>query len=73
MPTNHLLGTGKNRYVYLLDNGKLKKRDIKLGLGNYDHVEILEGLTEKDTVAAPTEGIELTEGLKVKTELKTWP
>lgn len=73
IPTNHILGTGKHRYVYTVENDKLKKKNITLGLGNYDRVEVIEGLSESETIASPAEGIELTEDLKVKTELKTWP
>jgi RND family efflux transporter MFP subunit len=73
IPTNHILGTGKNRYVFLDNGGKLKKMAVSLGVGNYEQIEITEGLKESDLIAAPTEGVELVEGLKVKAELKAWP
>jgi RND family efflux transporter MFP subunit len=73
LPTNYILGTGKNRFVYLEKDGKLTKKSITLGVGNYDKIEILNDLTENDSVVAPPEGVELIDGMKVKAELKTWP
>lgn len=73
LPTNYILGTGKNRYVFTEKNGKIIKKTITLGIGNYDTVEILDSLNENDFVVAPPEGVELTEGMKVTPELKKWP
>jgi hypothetical protein len=56
---------GSNRSVFVIENNKLKKIKVKIGLGNYNKVEILEGLSEKDLIAEPLEGIELVEGMKV--------
>lgn len=73
LPTNYILGTGKNRYIYVENDGKIHKKTVTLGIGNYDKVEIIDALTEKDFIVAPPEGVELIEGMKVKPELKTWP
>ncbi len=73
LPTNYIMGTGKDRFVFTEKAGKILKKSIKLGLGNYDKMEILDSLTEQDFVVKPPEGVELTEGMSVKTEIKKWP
>ncbi len=73
LPTNYILGTGKNRFVFVEHDGKIKKTPVTLGLGNYDKMEIVNSLTETDAVVSPPEGVELVDGMKVKAELKQWP
>jgi RND family efflux transporter MFP subunit len=73
LPTNYILGTGKNRFVYVEEKGKIAKKNVQLGIGNYDKIEILDNLTENDFIVAPPEGVELVEGMKVTPELKQWP
>ncbi len=66
LPSRALLGVGQLRYVWKLDGSKLKKQSVKLGIGNYDRSEIIEGLTENDVVALPSEALEFTEGFKAR-------
>ena len=73
LPTNVLSGTGKNRFLYKIKDGKLLKSEIKIGLGNYERVEILEGLSKNELVAKPLDGIELVDGMKVDPQEKSWP
>lgn len=73
LPTNVFLGTGKTRNLYKIVKGKLVKQEVKLGLGNYERVEILEGLGPEDIVARPLEGVEMSDGLKVEAVEKKWP
>ncbi len=73
LPANALTGSGKTRYLYKIIKGKLVKSEVKIGLGNYERVEILTGLLPDELVARPTNGIELSEGMKVKAEEKAWP
>lgn len=73
LPTNVLMGTGKIRHLYKIVNGKLAKQEVKIGLGNYERVEILEGLNANDLIARPHEGIEMIEGMKVEAIQKQWP
>lgn len=73
LPTNVLFGTGKTRSLYKIVEGKLTKAQIKIGLGNYERVEVLEGVTPTDLIARPLSGQELTEGLKVEVSEKAWP
>jgi HlyD family secretion protein len=73
LPTNYILGTGKNRFVFIERNGKITKKIVTMGTGNYEKVEITSELNESDAVVAPPEGVELVDGMKVKAELKIWP
>jgi HlyD family secretion protein len=73
LPTKYILGTGKNRFVFLEKDGLISKKTISLGIGNYEKMEILDALTENDLVVAPPEGVELVDGMKVTAEVKTWP
>lgn len=73
LPANALIGTGKKRHLYKIVKGKLIKQEVKIGLGNYERVEILEGLNANDLVARPLEGIEMTDGMKVEALEKQWP
>lgn len=73
IPTNVLSGTGKTRTLYKIEDGKLKKTEVKLGIGNYERVEILSGITTNDLIAIPHSGVEFEEGMKVKAVEKAWP
>jgi RND family efflux transporter MFP subunit len=73
LPTNLLIGTGKKRYLYKIIDGKLSKQEVKLGLGNYERVEILEGVSKDDLIARPLDGTEMVEGMKVEAVVKQWP
>lgn len=73
VPARSVLGSGKNRYVFRVVDDKLAKTPIEIGIGNYDHLEILKGLTEKDLVALPADDVEFADGKRVKTETIAWP
>lgn len=73
LPTSTLTGVGKDRGVFIVEDGKLVKKTVKIGTGNYDRVEILEGLKDQDLVAQPLEGVELKEEMKVKATEVKWP
>ena len=72
LPAMVLSGVGQNRSVFVIEDGKLTKRAVKIGTGNYDRVEILEGLNAEDLIAQPLEGVELKEGMKVKLKETKW-
>jgi len=72
LPTNVLLGTGKTRFLYKIKDGKLIKSEVKIGIGNYDRVEILEGLESTELVARPIGNVELSDGLKIKPIETKW-
>lgn len=73
LPTNVLTGTGKTRFLYKIVKGKLEKKEVKIGLGNYERVEIKEGLTPDELVARPVSGVELENGMKVEANVVKWP
>jgi HlyD family secretion protein len=51
-------------YVFVVDQGRLRKRKIDAGISNATDYEILNGITEQDTVALPA-GSEFREGMAV--------
>ena len=73
LPSGVMVGTGKTRTLYKIINGKLKKSEVKLGLGNYERVEILSGIDPSDLIARPLNGIEMVDGMKVEAVEKSWP
>lgn len=73
VPARTVLGSGKTRYVYVAKDGKLAKVAVETGIGNYDRVEILKGVTANDVVVFPSEDADLTDGLRVHVELVPWP
>ncbi|MBC7427292.1 MAG: efflux RND transporter periplasmic adaptor subunit [Bacteriovorax sp.] len=72
LPANVLTGTGKTRFLYKIIKGKLVKKEVKLGLGNYERVEIIEGLADDELVARPLNGVELVDGMKVEANEVKW-
>lgn len=64
----HTEAQGTRDFVYRVVNNKLVVTPIKIGVSNLTRVEILSGLTEKDTVAlsATSTNRDLSNGLPVK-------
>lgn len=60
VPTNviFLAGGGKEKYVYIVEGGKARKRKISTGLENWETTEVREGLSESDRVIVPLETLE---------------
>lgn len=59
---------GRGRFVLVEEGGTARRRYVKTGLGNWDAIEILEGLTEQDRVLIPLQLEDeppLKEGVKV--------
>lgn len=73
VPTRTLLGTGSSKYLYVIEDDKLKKTSVQLGLGNYDRTEVKAGVSEGVLVAYPADDFEMKDGVKVKPEVITWP
>jgi len=73
IPTHYILGVGSKKYVLKINDGKIKKQDIVIGLSNYDRSEILEGLKKDDLIAKAPEGIEVSDDTKVNEKIKSWP
>jgi HlyD family secretion protein len=65
VPRASVLKEGERRFVYLLDGGRARRRDVEVGLTGLNEVEIVRGLKDKDTVILPG-STALTEGLRVR-------
>ncbi|MCL2661416.1 MAG: efflux RND transporter periplasmic adaptor subunit, partial [Acidobacteriaceae bacterium] len=67
VPREALHTEGMNDFVFRVINGRLVRTPVRVGTINLTRVEILDGLTEKDTVALQaTTNRDLTNGLAVK-------
>ncbi|MBS1985780.1 MAG: efflux RND transporter periplasmic adaptor subunit [Bdellovibrionales bacterium] len=73
IPSRAVLGSGTNRHVFKVQNGSLKEVAVKLGVGNYDRTEVIEGVNEGDVIALPTPDLELKDGQKTKVDIQPWP
>ncbi len=73
VPARAIFGISGKRYVYKIDNDRLRKVDVEVGIGNYERMEILKGISLGDSLALTTENAELSEGLKVKVKKIAWP
>lgn len=65
VPRASVLKDGERRYVYLLDDGRARRRDVQVGLTGLNDVEIVSGLSEKDRVIMPGSA-PLSDGLRVR-------
>src|SRR5207249_3466068 len=59
-------GEGGRHFVLLVDQGRLHKREVEVGISNAKDYEVLSGLGESDLVALPGT-IELQDGMAVST------
>ncbi len=57
-------GDGNARYVFVVEQDRLRKRDVKVGISNATDYEILSGITENDIVAL-SGAAEFQEGMAV--------
>lgn len=55
----------RQQYVYVIEDGKAVRRDVKIGIGNWARTEILEGLKEGDLVITSVSIKELQPGVPV--------
>ena len=65
VPRASVFRDGERRYVYVLDDGRARRRDVTVGLLGLTEVEILAGLGEKDTVILPG-ATTLSDGARVR-------
>ncbi len=65
VPRAAVLRDGEKRYVYLLDGGRARRREVQVGLSGLNDVEIVSGVSEKDAVILPG-STALSEGLRVR-------
>ncbi|MBL7662553.1 efflux RND transporter periplasmic adaptor subunit [bacterium] len=65
VPVRALLGRANQRYLYILQDSKAQRREVKTGIVNYEYAEILVGLSESDTVIVPSEKDEISDQVTV--------
>ncbi len=68
VPRASVLKDGERRFVYLLQDGRARRREVQVGLTGLNEVEIVAGLTEKDTVIMPGSSA-LSEGIRVRASM----
>jgi HlyD family secretion protein len=65
IPRGAVFIDGGKRYVYLVQDNRLHRRDIKVGIANPTMIEVLSGLQESDQVALPGD-VSLKENLRIR-------
>jgi HlyD family secretion protein len=65
VPRAGVLRDGDRRYVYVVEDGRARRREVKVGLTGLTEVEILSGVSGKDIVILPG-STALSEGLRVR-------
>jgi HlyD family secretion protein len=60
-----VLRDGDKRFLYVVEDGRARRREVQVGLTGLTEVEILGGVSEKDDVILPG-STTLSEGLRVR-------
>ncbi len=72
IPRAALLRDGDVRYVYVLENGRARRRVLTVGLVGLSDVEVKSGLSEHDVVVIPgTTSTPLADGVRITAARKT--
>jgi HlyD family secretion protein len=67
VPRAAVIRDGDRRFVYLLEDGRARRRDVEVGLLGLSEVEVTTGLKEKDRVILPGAAT-LSDGLRVQAD-----
>jgi len=65
IPRGALFIDGGKRYVFVVQDNRLHRRDMKVGIANPTMIEVLSGLQEGDQVALPGD-VSLKENLRIR-------
>jgi HlyD family secretion protein len=65
VPTPALLERGADKYVYLVREDRLVRRQVTVGIGNWDRHQVLSGVEPGDLIVLPTDASQLREGVLV--------
>ncbi len=68
VPTQSVVNTADESYVFVVADGKVARRTIKPGLSNWDRTEIREGLSPDDRVILSVDKADIQEGRRVTEE-----
>ncbi len=56
---------GSKRYVFRVENERINRRDIQVGVANPTMIEVVSGLNQGDVVALPGD-VSLKENLRIR-------
>jgi HlyD family secretion protein len=56
----------RQRYAYVIEGGRARRREVKTGIGNWSRMEVLDGLEEGETLITSVSLKELKDGVKVR-------
>jgi HlyD family secretion protein len=70
VPTHLVVGTGMERSVFRVENGKAKKAVFKPGLTSWDRTEVVSGLSKGDQIVSSLNKRGLEDGVRVSTITK---
>jgi HlyD family secretion protein len=65
VPRGAVYVDGSKRFVFVVENDRLHRRDIKVGVANPTKIEVVSGLHEGDVVALPGD-VSLKENLRIR-------
>jgi HlyD family secretion protein len=65
VPRGAVRGPADARHVFVVEDGRLSRRAVRVGISNIESFEILEGLREGERVVLPAE-TPLTDGMRVR-------
>jgi HlyD family secretion protein len=65
VPRGALYIDGSKRFVFVVENDRLHRRDVKVGIANPTKIEVVSGLHEGDVVALPGD-VSLKENLRIR-------
>ena len=65
VPTNAVMHRPDGMFVYTVENGRIAKRTVEIGLANWDTSEIVAGLDDTDEVVVSLDIVDLAPGLRV--------
>jgi HlyD family secretion protein len=67
VPREAVRDDGKNSFVYVLQENRLRRRDVKLGISNLTRVEILNGIAQGDVIGVQSYSPSpMADGVEVK-------
>jgi HlyD family secretion protein len=65
VPSPAIMEREGKKFVYVVSGGKIARRDVTTGAGNWDRTEILSGLSAGDPVVTSLEQKDLAPGMRV--------